>query len=431
MHAHLPMKSNAISRLSIPLRLSLAYCFFSCGWIIFSGEIAQTMAGGDLHRLNHIESLKGIFFVIVSTLFLFFLSRNLYRKQREVTEKYRVVAEREEAVSMATSDGIYQFNHATDTISINQNMRQMLGLPSTTVTGSRKFWEQSIHPDDRTRVLSYFDKARSSGTRFARAEYRGRTSNGEYIHVLHSIYLLEHGDPQTSNVIGYVQDLSQLRNLQQLYHERELQQKNEIARSIVNAEETERNRWAEELHDNISQLLSVANLYAASLSNPKTEVEATVKRVREMIELSIQEIRRLSANLKPPSFEDTGLYNVISELTRDISQVRDISFDVIQEKGTAEIMTEEQQLMVYRIVQESLNNIIKYANATEVVIAISVTGQHAAIRITDNGSGVDVATMREGTGIRNIRSRLELFDGQLELKSAPGEGFEMSASFLL
>ncbi|RYY56219.1 MAG: PAS domain S-box protein [Chitinophagaceae bacterium] len=420
-----------ISRLSIPLRLSLAYCFFSCCWIIFSGALAETMAGGDPHRLTVIENSKGIFFVAVSTLFLFFLSRNLNRKQLRASEQYRLVAERDEAVSMATADGIYQFVHATDTITINNNMKEMLGLETNTINGSRKFWEQSIHPDDRDHVLAYFDKARRSGIRFARAEYRGRTSSGDYIHVLHSIYLLGDADPAGSDVIGYVQDLSQLRKLQQLYHEREIQQRNEIARSIVKAEENERNRWAEELHDNISQLLSVANLYAASLTNPKTDIAVTVTRVREMIELSIQEIRRLSANLKPPSFEDTGLYNVISALTQDISRVKDIRFDIIQESGTSEVMTEEQQLMVYRIVQESLNNIIKYANATEVVIAISVFGKDAGLRITDNGDGADLATFREGTGLRNIRTRLELFGGQLDLRSAPGEGFEMNAGFRL
>ena len=423
------MKFTRIARLSIPLRLSLAYCFFSCCWIIFSGRIAVTMAGGNPQRLNQIESFKGIFFVTLSTIFLFFLSRNLYRKQRQVTEQYRAVAEREEAIAMATSDGIYQFSYATDTITMNENMRKMLGLRSATVTGSRKFWEDSIHPEDRDRVLAYFDKARTSAVRFARAEYRGRTTHGDFIHVLHSIYSLEDGDPARADVIGYVQDLSQLRRLQQLYHERELQQKTEIARSIVQAEENERNRWAEELHDNISQLLSVANLYAASLTSPKTDLQETVKRVKEMIDLSIQEIRRLSANLKPPSFEETGLYNVITGLTRDISAVRDIHFEVMLEQEFAGMLTEEQQLMVYRIIQESLNNILKYAEATEVVIAINVCGRQAAIRVKDNGKGVDLSSLREGTGIRNIRSRLELFNGEAAFRSAPGEGFEMNAIF--
>lgn len=150
-----------------------------------------------------------------------------------------------------------------------------------------------------------------------------------------------------------------------------------------------------------------------------------------MIELSIQEIRRLSANLKPPSFEDTGLYTAIAELTRSVSDVREIRFHIIQENDTAEILTEEQQLMVYRIVQESINNMIKYAEATEVVIAISVAGNEAVVRVTDNGIGADLTTIREGTGIRNIRSRLELFDGMVDLKSAPDQGFEMNATFRL
>lgn len=425
------MPIKIFSGLSVATRLSLAYLALSTCWIVFGSRLANSVAAGNPDRLTRIEGFKGIFFVLVSTALIYGVSSRLYRHQRDMLKEMQLQSQKQLAVSMATLDAIYEFNFSTDTITMNANMMAMFGLDSQIQTGARKFWEDSIHPDDKVRVLERFDEARKNGIRFWREEYRGRTGKGQYRHILHSIYTIQDGNPQLANVIGYIQDLTELRELELQYHLRELEQKSEIARSVIRAEETERNRWAEELHDNIAQLLSVANLYTASLNNPNMDVVMISSKVREMIDLSIQEIRRLSANLKPPRFEETDLQEAINELTSDISRVAPIRFEIEGESDNSGSLTEEQQLMLYRVTQETINNIVKHANADTVLIHLWIRNGISGLTITDNGKGFDITTIREGTGLRNIRSRLELFNGEFNVRRAPGSGAEISVSFPL
>lgn len=147
--------------------------------------------------------------------------------------------------------------------------------------------------------------------------------------------------------------------------------------------------------------------------------------------MSVQEIRQLSANLKPPRFEEQLLKDAIASLIRYITRVKSVEFSVLVAEEADQLLDEEQKLMVYRIVQEQVNNIIKHAAASAISIRIEASEENALVRISDNGRGFDVHIQPEGTGMKNIRSRLELFQGALHIKSSPGRGCELQASFPL
>lgn len=423
---------HMFARIPVPVRLSLAYLIFGILWIVFSGQLAARIAAGNTERMQEIEQYKGIFFVLLSTLFLLILSRSMYKRLIRTLEEYKIMEKKNDALVTATKEGIYEYNIREDKVIFNATMRQILDITNNkTIYDARRFWETHIHPDDLQRVLQQFDGAMKAGINYWREEYRALTITGQVRHVLHSVYILKDDWGTAYGVIGAIHDMTEFRLLEREYHRQQLLQKMELTRSVINAEEKERNRWAEELHDNIAQMLSVATLYAGSLQQGGKDTDALAARIKEMLDMSVQEIRQLSANLKPPRFEEQLLKDAIASLIRYITRVKSVEFSVLVAEEADQLLDEEQKLMVYRIVQEQVNNIIKHAAASAISIRIEASEENALVRISDNGRGFDVHIQPEGTGMKNIRSRLELFQGALHIKSSPGRGCELQASFPL
>ena len=419
-----------LSKIPVAIKLSIAYLILGTLWIIFSGQITERLAAGDAARMGMIEQYKGIFFVLLSTLFLYFVSRNLYGRMSRSLEEYKTMEKKNDALITATKEGIYEYNVREDRVLFNPTMRQILGIKNAgEIYDARKFWETHIHPDDLNRVLSQFDGAMKAGINFWREEYRALSVSGEIIHVLHSVYIMKDDWGKAYGVIGAIQDLTEFRMLEASYHQHQLKHQAELSRSIIKAEEKERNRWAEELHDNIAQVLSVASLYADTLKNGSGDTQETVGKIKEMLALSVKEIRALSASLKPPRFEEQTLQEALSTLATYITGVRELSIEVWVDERINDLLTADQKLMIYRIVQEQFNNCIKYADAGKIWVTISIVETNIHIQVKDNGRGYDPALMREGTGMRNIRSRLELFHGLVVFEAKPGSGCQLKAEF--
>ena len=419
-----------LSKIPVAVRLSVGYFTLGVLWIVFSGQLAERIANGDASRMQVIEQYKGIFFVLISTVFLFFISRNLYRRMSASLEEYKAMEKKHDALVTATREGIYEYNVREDWVQFNPTMRQILGITEPgIIQHGRKFWETHIHPDDLQRVLTQFDGAMRAGISYWREEYRALTVSGDLRHVLHSVYILKDEWGVAYGVIGAIQDLTEFRQLEASYYQQQLRQKNQMSRSIIEAEERERNRWAEELHDNIAQVLTVASLYAGTLKTGTPDMEATAQKIHEMLELSVKEIRTLSANLNPPRFEEERLEDAIRHLVAYITRVKGGQIQVDVDDNSDVELDGEQKLMLYRIVQEQLNNCIKYADASHIRIEVQVKDRQASVRVKDNGKGFDPDLLKEGTGMRNIRSRLELFQGSVVYLAAPGAGCELQASF--
>lgn len=419
-----------LSKIPVSVRLSLAYLILGTLWIFFSGQLAEKLAGGDVNKLQTIERYKGVFFILLSTVFLYFISRGFYSKMNRSLEEYKAMEKKTDALITATKEGIYEYNIREDRVLFNATLRQILGIKEEGVIyNGRKFWETHIHPDDLQRVLSQSDAAMQAGINFWREEYRALSASGEIKNVLHSLYIMKDDWGKPFGVIGAIQDLTEFRQLEANYYQQQLKQKAELSRSIIQAEEKERNRWAEELHDNIAQVLSVASLYAGTLKPDSPDIKVTADKIREMLNLSVQELRALSANLKPPRFEEQTLQDALQLLTSYIVRVSPMKINVWVDERINDLLGTDQKLMIYRIVQEQLNNCVKYAEAENIDITVSVVDTSVQVIIRDDGKGFDPATVGEGTGMRNIRGRLELFQGTVVFDAKPGTGCQVKASF--
>ena len=196
-----------------------------------------------------------------------------------------------------------------------------------------------------------------------------------------------------------------------------------VGRSAVHAllegQELERKRLARELHDETGQALASILLGLRSLeAQVGTEPVATI---RELVGSALDDVRRLTVELRPPALDDFGLGPALERLTALTGERSGLDIQLSVRSPLK--LSPDQETALYRIVQEALTNVIKHARARSVSIVVMPSGGAVRAVIEDDGVGFDPARVRDGAlGLVGIRERVALFGGRFEVESAPGEG---------
>ncbi|MFZ5976939.1 MAG: PAS domain-containing sensor histidine kinase [Bacteroidota bacterium] len=199
---------------------------------------------------------------------------------------------------------------------------------------------------------------------------------------------------------------------------------NRLSKAVLDTQEQERFQISAELHDNVNQILTGA-VFTLGLLN-KSELDSGQKKAVETahkyISMANEAIRKISHRLAPPSFNLVDFSDSIQMLlnSMNIDRKYRIEFAYNIEPGIK--MKEDAILNIYRILQEQLNNIHKYAEATLIEVSLNVANGRAALYIADNGKGFDIKAPRTGIGLRNIERRAALFSGYCRIQSSPGNG---------
>ncbi|WP_394747079.1 tetratricopeptide repeat-containing sensor histidine kinase [Spongiimicrobium salis] len=201
-----------------------------------------------------------------------------------------------------------------------------------------------------------------------------------------------------------------------------LQTKQELLKleALIDGEEKERNRLAQDLHDGINGDLSVIKYKISSIAPTSLSVKEKVSYTDAitMLDNAVEEIRRISHNLAPPSLQNFDLVEAIAQfcLKQNTSSPVNISFQYF---GNKIVLKKENETAIYRIIQELVNNSIKHAQATEALVQINNHGDRLSIVVEDNGKGFDPERPSKGIGLQNIQSRVDFLKADLDLSSGP------------
>lgn len=203
-----------------------------------------------------------------------------------------------------------------------------------------------------------------------------------------------------------------------------IREQDEAAKAVINAEEQERSRMSQNLHDGVGQLLSglKMNLEALEERLELKENEYILKNSIGLLNESITEIRDVSHQILPNNIIRMGLTNALKSLIGKIDQNK-VQID-LRIEGMLKDIHPDIQLMVYRILQEGINNILKHAKAKKVEIAININEQFISAIIKDDGIGFETGSLKaeEGIGLSNISSRIRFLKGTYIIKSIINEG---------
>lgn len=196
----------------------------------------------------------------------------------------------------------------------------------------------------------------------------------------------------------------------------------------LEAQEQERRRVARELHDGVSQALASIKFRVQSaedqLARGDERWRETLARSKEMLDSVLDQVRRLSRNLRPGELDDLGLIAAVRTLCVDFQARTGLQLELVF-KRMDQRLPGELEVTLYRILQEALTNIERHAGASEVRIVLQKREGRVKLEISDNGCGFDPAAARSGLGLHHVCERAALLAGMCELQTAPGKGLRI------
>lgn len=212
----------------------------------------------------------------------------------------------------------------------------------------------------------------------------------------------------------------------------EIKYKEELIQSIIITQEEERKRISQDLHDDISSKLNVINLNANLLKDgelsPK-EYLVVHNSILEVTDKTLESARRIAHNLLPPILDKFGLKDAIEELADSFNNSRkiNIEYDINYPK---KYLTQKEELHIFRITQELINNSIRHGKAKNSTISFSVIENTLFFNYSDNGIGFNATeiTHKKGIGLKNIESRIALLKGTYSIESSTNKGFKILIS---
>lgn len=226
-----------------------------------------------------------------------------------------------------------------------------------------------------------------------------------------------------------ITDITEKIRIQEELMQTRTNRQKDILRATLEAQEKSRADIGRELHDNINQLLVASVLYLKSAllsGEPKPDL---VQAGSDVILNAIEEIRKLSSSFVPPSLKDISLKESIEILLENFKLTgAAVKCSVRIHEHT---IPDGMKLTIYRIIQEQCNNIIKYASATTVLVAIEQRENLLTIAIEDDGKGFDPNKKGKGIGLTNIVHRAEAYNGEVSIESSPGNGCKITVRFEL
>ena len=200
-------------------------------------------------------------------------------------------------------------------------------------------------------------------------------------------------------------------------------ERRDSVRRTVSAQEGERLQLARELHDEIGQSLTGLLLQLDHMTKAAPpELANDAAEAREAARTSLEEVRRIARQLRPEALDDLGLTSAVTFLTDRIGARSGLEIHRSLARDLPRLAP-ETELVIYRVAQESLTNVIRHADARSIDVSLTAAGDAVVLRVTDDGRGIGGA--REGAGIKGMRERAVLAGGRLDIRRAPGGGTEV------
>ena len=209
----------------------------------------------------------------------------------------------------------------------------------------------------------------------------------------------------------------------------ELEYQRLIHQATIDSQEKERAEIGKELHDNINQVLTTTKLYLDLALTNSAMKEELIQRSLNNINSVIHEIRHLSRSLMDPSIDDLGLVDSINDLVENVHLTQKLNVVHSIDCKVDTLLDSNQKLAIFRIVQESLNNVLRHAKATTVWLLISIKDDQLHLTLQDDGVGFDPDTTKKGAGLKNIQNRIYLINGSLQIESKPQQGCAIILQF--
>lgn len=363
---------------------------------------------------------------------------------REIEERKRIEETlRRDQSSLAEAQriahlGNWDWNIVTDELQWSDEIYRIFGLTPQEFGATYEAFLNCVHPDDRHFVMKAVDEALYENRPYS-IDHRIVLPDGteRIVHEEAGISFDNEGKP--IRMIGTVHDITERKRIEEALQRSEAELRH-LSSRLMEVQENERKRIAGELHDSIGQSLTAIKF---GLENALVHSSHDAGKVRDellgalipVVQQASEEVRQIHTNLRPSLLDDLGIISTISWFCREFEKVyADVRIEKqmdIEEKEVPEPL----KIVIFRVLQEALNNVSKHGEADLVRLSMKRTGTKIELTIQDNGQGFDaqhlgsVSGSQMGLGLTSMKERTELAGGAFAIESAPGAGTVVRASW--
>ncbi|MDT0643474.1 type IV pili methyl-accepting chemotaxis transducer N-terminal domain-containing protein [Zunongwangia sp. F363] len=232
-----------------------------------------------------------------------------------------------------------------------------------------------------------------------------------------------------SNITTRKEAQLEIERLTQKSFEEKMNQQKLVSSKIIENQEKEQNRIAKDIHDGIGQMLTGLNFNLESIDVTKTEKAAQkIENLKDLTGKIIKGVRTATFNLMPPELSDYGIVPALTKLTQQLGKLTGKNILLYDKTGFNERLDSLIEINIYRITQEAINNAIKYADSTHIIVSVSHSSSILSVIIDDNGKGFDPQKAKAGKsetggmGMTFMRERIKYINGRLFITSEVGKG---------
>ena len=349
----------------------------------------------------------------------------------ERTAQYQSALDRWELVTQATHDGVYDWDLTTHLVIVSSHWTEMHGFDDEDEPETFEQWSNRIHPDDRARVLGHLDEYLAKKRQGFREEYRIRRRDNGWIWVLDRALALWNKDGRAVRLVGSEKDITQRKRAEEQLRQHETQLV-DLTTKLLRAQDEERQRIARELHDDVTQRLAVLAVEIGSLgrtSPSDASIHAHIEGLRKAAAQLAEDIHHFAYRLHPSLLEHLGLEAAIRDHVDDFGRRTGLKIQYLQ-RNVPQSLPMDVSTCLYRVTQESLQNVHKHAEASEVLVRLLGTATGVGVCVRDDGKGFIQApsgSTSRGLGLISMEERVRLFQGTFRIRTSPGKGTEVHA----
>ena len=390
-------------------------------WILLSGSLVRDAEGKPLYFIGQMQDITQ--------------RKQIEDQLRESEERFRNAFEFAAiGMALAAPDGRWlRVNRALCDL-VGYSEAELLALDFQSIT----------HPGDLAADLVYMRGLLEGSISHCQYEKRYLHKSGRVVWILLSGSLVRDGAGAPLYFIGQMQDITQRKEAVETLQEYN-QRLKALSHQILQTQETERRRLARELHDEIGQMLTTVGMRLHQLKSKwavdlrakggeKSQILSALDEDIEFVNRTIEQVREMSLNLRPPMLDILGLEATLRWHAENQSQRTGLDIRIeghLDEKR----LPADLEIACFRIVQETLTNVVRHARAKHVCIELRREEHELLLIVSDDGVGFDVQAVQSRAGrggsfgVLAMRERAELLGGRIDIESAPGRGTRVCARF--